>query len=77
MHKVATPALTFGALAMNDEPTTVIIQRYLDASPGDNASEPIIRELVEWAAGRLRLQCATLLHQALSFFSPVVFFSRS
>jgi RNA polymerase sigma-70 factor (ECF subfamily) len=48
---------------MHEEPTTVIIQRYLDALPGDTAAEPIIRELVEGAVGRLRLLCATLLHK--------------
>ena len=37
---------------MNEEPTT---QRYLDALPGDTAAELIIRELLERAAGRLRL----------------------
>ena len=34
---------------MHEEPTTVIIQRYLDALPGDPASEPIVRELLERA----------------------------
>jgi hypothetical protein len=45
---------------MNEEPTTVIIQRYLNALPGDAAAEPIVRELLERAAGRLRL-CHDLL----------------
>src|SRR5262249_41370294 len=53
--KMAVAALIFGVLAMSEEPTTVIIQRYLDALPGDTAAEPIIRELLERAAGRLRL----------------------
>jgi hypothetical protein len=30
---------------MHEEPTTVIIQRYLDALPGDDAVEPTVREL--------------------------------
>src|SRR5262245_6132972 len=48
-----------------DEPhTTVIIQQYLDALPGDAAAEPIVRELMERAVGRLRLLCATLLHKS-------------
>ncbi len=46
---------------MNEEPTTVIIQRYLDALPGDAAAELLARELLERAAGRLRLLCGTLL----------------
>src|SRR5215469_6752053 len=64
LHKMAVAALIFGALAMNEEPTTVIIQRYLDALPGDNAAEPIVRELLERAAGRLRLLCGTLLNKS-------------
>jgi RNA polymerase sigma-70 factor (ECF subfamily) len=51
-------------MAMNEVPTTVIIQRYLDALPWDAAAEPIVRELLERAAGRLRLLCGTLLHKS-------------
>jgi RNA polymerase sigma-70 factor (ECF subfamily) len=49
---------------MPDEPTTAVIQRYLDALARDTAAEPIIRELLERAAGRLRLLCAALLHRS-------------
>jgi RNA polymerase sigma-70 factor (ECF subfamily) len=49
---------------MHEEPTTVIIQRYLDALPGDTAAEPIVRELLERAVGRLRLLCATFLYKS-------------
>ena len=49
---------------MHEEPTTAVIQRYLDALPGDTAAEPIIRELLERAVGRLRLLCATLLYKS-------------
>jgi RNA polymerase sigma-70 factor (ECF subfamily) len=49
---------------MPEQPTTVIIQRYLDALPGDTATEPIIRELLERAVGRLRLLCATFLYKS-------------
>ena len=48
---------------MQEEPTTAIIQRYLDALPGDPAAEPIIRELLDRAVGRLRLLCAIHLHR--------------
>ena len=48
---------------MHDEATTVIIQRYLDALPGDAAAEPAVRELLERAAGRLRLLSATFLYK--------------
>jgi RNA polymerase sigma-70 factor (ECF subfamily) len=49
---------------MHEEPTTVIIQRYLDALPGDAAAEPVVRELLERAAGRLRILCATFLYRS-------------
>jgi RNA polymerase sigma-70 factor (ECF subfamily) len=49
---------------MHEEPTTVIIQRYLDAMPGDSAAEPVIRELLERAVGRLRLLCTTFLYKS-------------
>ena len=49
---------------MSDEPTTVIIQRYLDALPTETAAEPIVRELLERATGRLRVLCGTLLHKS-------------
>ncbi len=49
---------------MHEEPTTVIIQRYLDALPSETTSEPDVRELLERAAGRLRLLCATFLHKS-------------
>ena len=48
---------------MHDEPTTAIIQRYLDALPGDPAAERLIGELLDRAVGRLRLLCASLLHR--------------
>jgi RNA polymerase sigma-70 factor (ECF subfamily) len=49
---------------MHEEPTTVVIQRYLDALPGDKDAEPVIRELLERAVGRLRLLCSTLLYKS-------------
>jgi RNA polymerase sigma-70 factor (ECF subfamily) len=48
---------------MHEEPTTIRIQRYLDALPGDAAEAPIIRELLERAVGRLRRLCATFLYK--------------
>jgi RNA polymerase sigma-70 factor (ECF subfamily) len=60
---MAGAALFFGDPAMHEEPTTVIIQRYLDALPGDPAAEQLIRELLERAAGRLRVLCAALLYK--------------
>src|SRR5262245_52544436 len=49
---------------MDEAPTTVIIQRYLDALPGDADAEPMVRELLERAVGRLRLLCARFLHKS-------------
>ncbi len=49
---------------MHDEPTTIIIQRYLDALPSDTTSEPVVRDLLERAAGRLRVLCATFLYKS-------------
>jgi RNA polymerase sigma-70 factor (ECF subfamily) len=49
---------------MPDEPTTVVIQRYLDELPGETAAEPIIRGLLGRAADRLRLLCSTFLHRS-------------
>src|SRR5262245_53585538 len=49
---------------MDEAPTTVIIQRYLDAVPRGAAAEPVVREVLERAAGRLHLLCATLLHKS-------------
>jgi hypothetical protein len=49
---------------MDKAPTTVIIQRYLDALPGDAAAEPMVRELLERSAGRLRLLCAAFLYKS-------------
>lgn len=48
---------------MNEEPTTAVIQRYLDALPRDACAESAVRDLLERAVGRLRLLCATILHK--------------
>jgi hypothetical protein len=50
--------------AMDEAPTTVIIQKYLDANPEDTAAEPIVRELLERAVGRLRMLCARFLYKS-------------
>ena len=49
---------------MDESPTTIIIQKYLDALPGDTAAEPAIRALLERATGRLRLLCARFLYKS-------------
>jgi RNA polymerase sigma factor (sigma-70 family) len=49
---------------MSDEQTTAAIQRYLDALPQETVAEPMVRELLERAASRLRLLCGTLLYRS-------------
>jgi RNA polymerase sigma-70 factor (ECF subfamily) len=49
---------------MNEEPTTAAIQRCLDALHEGTAAEPLIRDLLERAVGRLQLLCATLLRRS-------------
>jgi RNA polymerase sigma factor (sigma-70 family) len=49
---------------MNQDSTTAVIQRCLDALQGDKAVEPLLRDLMERAVQRLRLLCATLLHRS-------------
>jgi RNA polymerase sigma-70 factor (ECF subfamily) len=49
---------------MSDEPTTAVVQRYLDELDGDSPAEPIVRALLDRAVPRLHLLCATLLHRS-------------
>jgi RNA polymerase sigma-70 factor (ECF subfamily) len=49
---------------MDEARTTIIIQRYLDALPGDASTEPVVRELLERAVGRLRVVCASFLYKS-------------
>lgn len=62
--KMALPRLSFRSAAMDETPTTVVIQGYLDALPGDTSNEPVVRELLERAAGRLHLLCTRFLHHS-------------
>lgn len=47
-----------------NEPTTAVIQRCLDALPEGTAAEPLVRDLLGRAVGRLRLLCAALLRRS-------------
>src|SRR5262245_53287580 len=52
---------------MEPAPTTEAIQGYLDALGGlrgDSPAEPVVRNLLERAAGRLHRLCASLLYRA-------------
>ncbi len=48
---------------MSAEPTTAVVQRYLDALAGDAPAEPIIRALVDQSVRRLQLVSANLLYR--------------
>jgi len=48
---------------MNREPTTAAVQRFLNALAADTPPDPIVRELLERATGRLRLLCGSLLQR--------------
>lgn len=46
---------------MNHDPTTVVVQRYLDELARDEPSEPVVRALLDRSACRLRRLCVLLL----------------
>jgi len=48
---------------MDQEATTVAVQRYLDGMAGDTPSDPLIRALLDRATRRLYHLCASLLHR--------------
>ena len=48
---------------MGEEPTTVVVQRYLNELAADSPVEPIVRALLDQAVRRLHLLCATLLYR--------------
>src|SRR5579872_6282026 len=49
---------------MDEEHTTVAVQRYLDALAGDSPAEPIVRALLDRAVRRLQQLCASLLYRS-------------
>jgi RNA polymerase sigma-70 factor (ECF subfamily) len=49
---------------MTEEHTTAIVQRYLEALPGDTPAEPVIRALLDRSVRRLQLLCANLLYRS-------------
>jgi RNA polymerase sigma factor (sigma-70 family) len=48
---------------MITEPTTVVVQRYLDALAGDQPAEPIVHDLLDRSIRRLQLLCGNLLYR--------------
>jgi RNA polymerase sigma-70 factor (ECF subfamily) len=54
-------------LAVDQNNTTAVIQRYLDelaAHQGESPAEPVVSALLERSVRRLRLLCAALLHKS-------------
>src|SRR5262249_44544925 len=49
---------------MNEENTTIAVQRYLDELAGDSPRETVIRALLSRAVRRLHQLCATLLYRS-------------
>src|SRR4051794_26345849 len=49
---------------MDEEHTTVVVQRYLDELAGGAPAEPVIRALLDRAVRRLGLLCGALLHRS-------------
>jgi RNA polymerase sigma factor (sigma-70 family) len=49
---------------MDDEHTTVVVQRYLDDLAGGSPAEPVIRALLDRAVRRLGLLCGAILHRS-------------
>jgi RNA polymerase sigma-70 factor (ECF subfamily) len=49
---------------MDEERTTVAVQRYLDELAGDSPAEPIVRALLDRAVRRLQQLCAGLLYRS-------------
>ena len=57
------PTSIEGLFVVNEEPTTAVVQRYLNALAGDAPAEPIVRELLDRAVHRLQRLCAIMLHR--------------
>jgi RNA polymerase sigma-70 factor (ECF subfamily) len=49
---------------VDEEHTTAVVQRYLDALAGDAPAEPVVRALLDRAVRRLHQLCATLLYRS-------------
>ena len=49
---------------MDEDRTTVVVQRYLDKLAGGSPAEPVVRALLDRAVRRLHHLCAALLHRS-------------
>ena len=50
--------------AVDEEHTTLVVQRYLDELAGDSPAEPVIRALLDRSVRRLSQLCAVMLHRS-------------
>jgi RNA polymerase sigma factor (sigma-70 family) len=48
---------------MISEPTTAVVQRYLEALDGDQPAQPIVRALLDRSVRRLQVLCGSLLYR--------------
>jgi RNA polymerase sigma-70 factor (ECF subfamily) len=48
---------------MDEDRTTAVVQRCLDALGGDSPADPLIRALLDRAVGRLEMLCANMLYR--------------
>src|SRR5436305_10153032 len=58
------PPLPCQGGCMDEEHTTVVVQRYLDELGGDTPAESAVRALLDRAVRRLHELCAALLHRS-------------
>src|SRR5262245_47508917 len=49
---------------MEEEHTTLVVQRYLDDVPAGSPAEPVVRALLDRAVRRLHQLCASLLYRS-------------
>jgi RNA polymerase sigma factor (sigma-70 family) len=49
---------------MHVEPTTAVVQRYLDELAGDSPTEPVVAALLDRSVRRLHVCCASLLYRS-------------
>lgn len=64
-NKISPAAeFTCRSIPVVPEQTTAIVQRYLDELGGETPAEPVIRALLDQAAGRLQLLCTHLLYRS-------------
>src|SRR3954452_14944853 len=61
-HRIADPPRR--RVAMDEEHTTVVVQRYLDELAGGSPAEPVVRALLDRAVRRLHQLCAALLYRS-------------